>query len=63
MNPVRTLGPAVVVGNYSQIWIYLLAPTTGALLGAVSYTIVKLKEDVQDSKSSNQSRNVDEVSF
>ncbi|KAI3693736.1 hypothetical protein L1987_76688 [Smallanthus sonchifolius] len=43
MNPVRTLGPAVAAGNYTVIWVYLLAPTLGALAGAGVYTLVKLQ--------------------
>ncbi|KAH7516941.1 aquaporin NIP3-1 [Ziziphus jujuba] len=43
MNPVRTLGPAVAAGNYKQLWIYLVAPTLGALAGAGAYTVVKLR--------------------
>lgn len=47
MNPVRTLGPAVAAGNYKSIWIYLVAPTLGAVAGAAIYTLVKLRgEDV-----------------
>ncbi|KAG8383327.1 hypothetical protein BUALT_Bualt04G0001000 [Buddleja alternifolia] len=42
MNPVRTLGPAVAAGNYKSIWIYLVAPTLGAVAGAAIYTLVKL---------------------
>lgn len=45
MNPVRTLGPAVAAGNYSQLWIYLVAPTLGAVAGAGVYTAVKLRDD------------------
>jgi aquaporin NIP len=45
MNPVRTLGPAVAAGNYRQIWIYLVAPTLGALTGSAIYTIVKLRDE------------------
>lgn len=45
MNPVRTLGPAVAAGNYRQLWIYLLAPTLGALTGASVYTAVKLRDE------------------
>lgn len=45
MNPVRTLGPAVAAGNYKSIWIYLLAPTIGALAGAAIYALVKLRGD------------------
>ncbi|XP_071702889.1 probable aquaporin NIP5-1 [Rutidosis leptorrhynchoides] len=43
MNPVRTLGPAVAAGNYTLIWVYMLAPTLGALAGAGVYTLVKLQ--------------------
>ncbi|KAB2613406.1 aquaporin NIP5-1 [Pyrus ussuriensis x Pyrus communis] len=42
MNPIRTLGPAVAAGNYKGLWIYLVAPTLGALAGAATYTAVKL---------------------
>ncbi|XP_020085540.1 probable aquaporin NIP5-1 isoform X1 [Ananas comosus] len=45
MNPVRTLGPAVAAGNYKQIWIYLAAPTAGAITGAAVYTAVKLRDE------------------
>ncbi|KAJ4979134.1 hypothetical protein NE237_009914 [Protea cynaroides] len=48
MNPVRTLGPAVAAGNYRDIWIYLIAPTLGALAGAGVYTAVKLPEQEGD---------------
>ncbi|CAL0316052.1 unnamed protein product [Lupinus luteus] len=44
MNPVRTLGPAVAAGNYKHIWLYLVAPTLGALAGAGVYTLVKLHD-------------------
>lgn len=45
MNPVRTLGPAIAAGNYRQLWIYLVAPTAGAIAGAGIYTTVKLHEE------------------
>lgn len=45
MNPVRTLGPAVAAGNYSHIWLYLIAPTAGAIFGAAVYSVVKLKDE------------------
>lgn len=45
MNPVRTLGPAVAAGNYKSIWIYLVAPTLGAVAGAAIYTVVKLRDE------------------
>uniref|UniRef100_J3N425 Aquaporin n=1 Tax=Oryza brachyantha TaxID=4533 RepID=J3N425_ORYBR len=48
MNPVRTLGPAVAAGNYRQLWIYLIAPTLGAIAGAGVYTAVKLRDENGD---------------
>lgn len=48
MNPVRTLGPAVASGNYKGVWIYLVAPTIGAVTGAAVYTAVKLKGDGEE---------------
>jgi MIP family channel proteins len=41
MNPARSLGPALVGGELSSAWIYLLAPPIGALLGALAYTLVR----------------------
>ncbi|MFM8469402.1 MAG: aquaporin [Limisphaerales bacterium] len=31
MNPARSLGPAVMAGEFSQLWLYLVAPALGAL--------------------------------
>jgi MIP family channel proteins len=41
MNPARSLGPAVVSGDISQLWIYIVGPIAGALAGAVLYRLVK----------------------
>jgi aquaporin Z len=32
MNPVRSLGPALVLGNWTSWWAYLLGPAIGALI-------------------------------
>jgi aquaporin NIP len=32
MNPARSLAPALVSGSLDSLWIYLVAPTVGALL-------------------------------
>ncbi|KAF8030922.1 hypothetical protein BT93_D0191 [Corymbia citriodora subsp. variegata] len=41
MNPARSLGPAIVSNQYKGIWIYLLAPTMGAISGAAVYNIIR----------------------
>lgn len=37
MNPARTLAPAVVSGHVGSVWLYLLAPTLGAVLAVPTY--------------------------
>jgi aquaporin Z len=37
LNPARTLGPAIVGGNFTDVWIYLLAPPCGALAAAALF--------------------------
>jgi hypothetical protein len=37
MNPARSLGPALVSGTWADLWVYLLAPLLGAVVGAFVY--------------------------
>ena len=37
MNPARHLGPAIVSGDFSNIWLYWLGPVIGGILAAVTY--------------------------
>jgi aquaporin NIP len=41
MNPARSLGPAIVSGEFSSLWVYLLAPAVGAALGALTYQVLR----------------------
>ncbi|CAL0314727.1 unnamed protein product [Lupinus luteus] len=41
MNPARTLAPAIATASYKGIWVYLVGPVTGALLGAWSYSAIQ----------------------
>ncbi|GAB2269534.1 Aquaporin NIP6-1 [Dionaea muscipula] len=57
MNPVRTLGPAIVADNFKGLWIYLTAPILGALCGAGVYTTVKLPEEDNTLETTSSSVN------
>ncbi len=41
MNPARSLGPALVSGNLSVLWIYLSAPVAGAALATLACRCVR----------------------
>lgn len=41
MNPARSLGPALVSGYLSGLWIYLLAPVLGSALGVIACRCVR----------------------
>ena len=45
MNPARSLGPAVFSNHLADLWIYLAAPTLGAMLAVpVFYCIQELDD-------------------
>jgi len=41
MNPARSLGPALVAGDLSSIWVYLTAPVVGAVGAALAYRYLR----------------------
>uniref|UniRef100_A0A0A9A7R5 Uncharacterized protein n=1 Tax=Arundo donax TaxID=35708 RepID=A0A0A9A7R5_ARUDO len=44
MNPARTLGPAVVVGRYTGIWVYFAGPIAGTVTGAWAYNLIRFTD-------------------
>jgi aquaporin NIP len=44
MNPMRSLGPAIVSGDLHAAWIYVVAPVAGAALGALAYQLIRGEE-------------------
>jgi MIP family channel proteins len=41
LNPARSVGPAVVAGDYADLGLYLAAPVIGAVCGALAYRFLR----------------------
>jgi glycerol uptake facilitator-like aquaporin len=41
VNPARTFGPDLVAGHWDHVWIFLVGPVVGALVGALAYQAVR----------------------
>ena len=41
MNPARSIGPALVSGEWGNLWIYVVGPVIGAAAGAFAYQLVR----------------------
>jgi MIP family channel proteins len=37
VNPARALGPMLVAGDFTSVWLYILGPIIGGVLGALLY--------------------------
>jgi aquaporin Z len=46
VNPVRTIGPALVGGDLGTVWIYLVGPTFGGVLAALAYRALSAGEEI-----------------
>ncbi len=44
MNPARSLGPALVAGEWRDFWIYIVGPVAGAALGGLACQLVRGEE-------------------
>src|SRR5438309_7912456 len=46
VNPARSTGPALIVGGWAieQLWLFWLAPATGAVLAGLAYPALSKSE-------------------
>ena len=43
MNPIRSLSPAMVSGHLEHLWVYIVAPTLGAIFAVFMWIILRPK--------------------
>lgn len=41
MNPARSIGPALLAGDLSHLWIYILAPIIGSILAILAWRTMR----------------------
>jgi aquaporin NIP len=46
MNPIRSISPAIVSGHVEHLWIYLAAPTIGAVLAIFVWEFIRTETSV-----------------
>jgi MIP family channel proteins len=37
LNPARTLGPMILAGQFTTVWVYIVGPIIGGVLAALAY--------------------------
>jgi aquaporin Z len=45
MNPIRSIAPAIISGHVEHLWVYIIAPISGALLAVGAWMALKPKVD------------------
>ncbi|XP_041015332.1 probable aquaporin NIP-type [Juglans microcarpa x Juglans regia] len=44
MNPARSIGPALQVHIYKGLWVYLVGPPVGTILGGLAYNLIRFTD-------------------
>jgi MIP family channel proteins len=40
-NPARSIAPAIAAGEFSDLWIFIVGPIVGGLIGGLTYTYLR----------------------
>ena len=54
MNPMRSVGPALVSGDLHALWLYIVAPLIGTSIGAVLYQVVRGAPQTEHAAAADQ---------
>jgi MIP family channel proteins len=49
LNPARTLGPAIMTGQYDNLWVYFVGPFLGGAVAGILYSLVFKAKATSDS--------------
>lgn len=44
MNPSRSIGPAVIMKIFKGLWIYVVGPFIGTILGGFAYNLIRFTD-------------------
>jgi len=44
MNPARSISPAILINDFSYLWIYIVSPILGAVLSVFVYKIIQTRK-------------------
>jgi len=59
VNPARSLGPAIVAGNYEHLWVYLTGPFLGAIIGWGLYRLMAAGDESDAGRRSSDDVDVE----
>jgi aquaporin NIP len=40
-NPARSIAPAIAAGEFGDVWIFIVGPVLGAIIGSLAYTYLR----------------------